>query len=198
MVLGVDFDNTIVCYDRVFHAAALERALIPADLAVSKDSVRDYLRAQGQEGAWTELQGYAYGPGLRDAQPFPGALAFLARCTRAGVPLWIISHKTRHPYLGPPHDLHASARQWLADHGLHEAGLPRDHVVFELTKIEKLRRIGQVGCTHFIDDLPEFLAEPTFPPGVERILFDPNCHHPHETDFPRLSAWSEAWERLFP
>jgi hypothetical protein len=198
MILGVDFDNTIVCYDHVFHAAALERELIPADLSVSKDSVRDYLRAQGQEEAWTELQGYVYGPRMRDALPFPGALEFLARCARAGVPLWIISHKTRHPYRGPQYDLHASARQWLADHSLHEAGLPRDHVIFELTKLEKLQRIGQVGCTHFIDDLPEFLAEPGFPEGIERILFDPNCHHRNETRFARLCAWSEAWDRLFP
>ncbi|MEI6504076.1 MAG: haloacid dehalogenase-like hydrolase [Armatimonadota bacterium] len=196
MILGVDFDNTIVCYDEVFHAAALERELIPAHLPVSKDSVRDYLRRCDQEEAWTELQGYVYGPRMRDAQPFPGVLEFLGDCAKAGLPLWIVSHKTRHPYRGPQYDLHESARQWLADHGVHEAGLARDHVFFELTKLDKLQRLGQIGCTHFIDDLPEFLAEPTFPAGVERLLFDPNDHHPREQRFPRLRAWSEAGELL--
>ena len=196
MILGVDFDNTIVCYDQVFHAAALERGLIPADLSQSKDSVRDYLRKAGQEETWTELQGYVYGPRMRDAQPFPGALEFLGRCAQAGLCVWIISHKTRHPYAGPQYDLHESARQWLAVHGVHAAGLPPDHVLFELAKLDKLQRIGQTGCTHFIDDLPEFLAEPAFPVGVERILFDPNCHHPQQECFRRLCAWSEAWELL--
>ena len=32
MILGVDFDNTIVAYDSLFHRVALERGLIPADL----------------------------------------------------------------------------------------------------------------------------------------------------------------------
>src|SRR6185437_11131914 len=40
MRIGIDFDNTIACYDGVFHAAALERGLIPKDLARDKNSVR--------------------------------------------------------------------------------------------------------------------------------------------------------------
>jgi len=198
MRLGVDFDNTIVCYDQVFHAAALEREWIPADLPVSKDSVRDYLRREGREDDWTELQGAVYGPHMREALPFPGALEFLQRCARVSLPVWIISHKTRTPYRGPQYDLHASARHWLADHGVHEAGLPPERVYFELTKQEKLARIGEAGCTHFIDDLPEFLAEPDFPEGVQRILFDPNGHHPAETRFPRAAAWSEMWGLINP
>ena len=56
MRIGVDFDNTIACYDGVFHAAALERGLIPASVATDKTSVRDYLRALGRDAAFTELQ----------------------------------------------------------------------------------------------------------------------------------------------
>jgi len=29
MRIGVDFDNTVICYDKVFHAAAVEKGLIP-------------------------------------------------------------------------------------------------------------------------------------------------------------------------
>ncbi len=198
MILGVDFDNTIVCYDQVFHAAAAERALIPADLPVSKDSVRGHLRQCGQEELWIELQGYVYGPRMCDAQAFPGALEFLRRCAKSGLALWIISHRTRHPYRGPQYDLHASARQWLADHGVHASGLLPENVIFELSKLAKLQRIGQVGCTHFIDDLPEFLAEPAFPDGVARILFDPNRHHESERRFARVSTWAEAQGLLCP
>ncbi len=74
MLVGVDFDNTIVCYDRLFHKAALEKGLIPPELPASKGQVRDYMRANGAEDAWTELQGYVYGPRMLDAAPFAGTL----------------------------------------------------------------------------------------------------------------------------
>ena len=80
MRIGIDFDNTIVCFDTLFHRAAVEKSLIPADLPLSKTSVRDYLRREGREEAWTELQGYVYGVKIHDAAPFPGVLEFFARC----------------------------------------------------------------------------------------------------------------------
>ena len=61
MRIGIDFDNTIACYDGVFHAAALERGLIPAQLGRDKNSVRDYLNGAGRADDFTELQGYVYG-----------------------------------------------------------------------------------------------------------------------------------------
>jgi len=41
------------------------------------------------------------------------------------------------------------------------------------TLAEKLTAIGERGCTHFVDDLPEVLGHPDFPAGVGRILFAP-------------------------
>ena len=62
MTLGIDFDNTIVGYDQLFHRVAVERRLIPANLPPRKNDVRDFLRSQGREDDWTMLQGYVYGP----------------------------------------------------------------------------------------------------------------------------------------
>ena len=67
MKIGVDFDNTIVSYDKVFHKVALEQSLIKSNLNISKIAVRDYLREQGQNNIWTELQGYVYGERMLDA-----------------------------------------------------------------------------------------------------------------------------------
>ena len=47
--IGIDFDNTIVCYDDVFHEVAREQGLIPNDLPANKGAVRDHLRAIGRE-----------------------------------------------------------------------------------------------------------------------------------------------------
>ena len=190
MLLGVDFDNTIVCYDQAFHAAAVRKGLVPPETPVVKNAVRDYLRQCNREDDWTELQGFVYGAGMEAAQPFPGALEFFARCRERQVPACIISHKTRQPFLGPKYDLHAAARAWL----IHR-GLDGDHVFFELTKAAKLQRIAATGCTHFIDDLPEFLAEHAFPPAVERILFDPN-NHLAGTQFRRATSWNQIQQLL--
>jgi len=62
MLVGLDFDNTIVRYDQLFHRLAVERGLIPPGVSATKQSVRDYLRAADREVDWTELQGIAYGP----------------------------------------------------------------------------------------------------------------------------------------
>jgi hypothetical protein len=198
LVLGIDFDNTIVCYDRVFPAAVVEQGLLPRGLAATKKEVRDELRRSGREDAWTELQGHVYGPAMERAEPFPGVEDFFRRCRRTGTRVAIISHRTRHPYLGPRHDLHAAALGWLEGKGFLSAlegwGLARDAVFFELTKEAKLARVAAVGCTHFVDDLPELLAEPGFPPGVERVLFDPLGQHEGETRFARKGSWTELSE----
>jgi hypothetical protein len=163
--IGLDFDNTIVCYDEVFSRISEERKILPSP--VTKSRLRDYLRNEGREDEWTALQGEAYGPFLKHAKPFPGALEFIARLRREKIPVAIISHKTKHPFLGEKHDLHAAARAWLQAQGLSEV-----ETYLELTKEDKLKRIAAFGCTHFVDDLPEFLAEPAFPQGVDKLLFN--------------------------
>ena len=70
-------------------------------------------------------------------------------------------------------------------------GLNKDRIFFELTKKAKLERIAKAGCTHFIDDLPEFLAEPDFPPNVVRILFDPKIRLPEEPAVRRVTSWAD-------
>ena len=108
MRLGVDLDNTIACYDGVFHAAAVARQWAPADLAPDKTSVRDFLRSQNREEMWTRLQGIVYGDEMHRAQPFAGVQRQLVACRDAGWDIAVISHRTRTPYLGPPSDLHAA------------------------------------------------------------------------------------------
>ncbi len=193
MLIGVDFDNTIVCYDDVFGKVAIEQGLVPPSAASSKASVRAHLRSIGQEDRWTELQGYVYGPGMIDAAPFPGVVKFFERCREIGIPLAIISHRTRFPYVGEAHDLHQAACDWLERYGFYDslrAGLPVDRVFFEDTKEAKLKRIATVGCTHFLDDLPELLSLQGFPSHVQRFLFDPHSLHKPMPAIDIVTSWS--------
>jgi hypothetical protein len=192
--VGLDFDNTIVCYDQVFHQVAVEKGLITADVPRSKGGVRDRLRALGLEEAWIEMQGYVYGARLADAPPFEGAGEFVQAALHAGIDVCVISHKTRHPFSGPAYDLHAAARAWLAhnpDFNGRRAGAPSVRCFFELTKEAKLKRIASERCDWFVDDLPEFLGEPTFPSGVRRVHFDPAGGGGADERFISAASWQQ-------
>ncbi len=200
MILGIDFDNTIVCYDAVFYQVARSRNLIPADLPNSKTMVRDYLRRAGKEKDWTRMQGYVYGSRMREAEPYPGVLDFFLTCKNKKIETYIISHKTLFPYEGEQYNLHASAQSWLEQFGFFDTnriGLNKNNAAFVLTKEKKLEQIAAVGCTHFIDDLPEFLLEAKFPPNVARILFDPNQLYPDYPGIRRSSSWQDIRKACF-
>lgn len=200
MRIGVDFDNTIVSYDGVFHKIAVEQGLIPPEVESSKDSVRNYLRRVDREDDWTALQGHVYGARMDAARPYPGVREFFRSAVARNIPISIVSHKTRSPFIGEKHDLHLSARGWLKSQGFFDhsdIGLSEENVYFELTKEAKLARIGALKCTVFIDDLPEFLGEAAFPKNVERLLFDAKGEYSHVTDFVRMASWAEIAERVF-
>lgn len=193
MIIGLDFDNTIVSYDELFHCVALESRLIPRDLPVRKEAVRDYLRKAGNEDIWTEMQGTVYGSRMGDARAFDGALDAIASLKAAGHRVLIVSHKTRYPFLGERHDLHAAARLWLEKQNFFDPeGLAfrETDVFFELTKEDKFARIAREACTHFVDDLPEILQHPLFPPNVTKLLFSPGVILAKD-DHHRISHWSE-------
>ena len=192
--IGIDFDNTIVCYDGVFRAVAIAEGLVPADVPAHKTGLRDWLRAAGREDDWTELQGLVYGRRMDAARPFAGVMDFFQTCAERAIPVAIVSHRTRQPYRGPAWDLHAAARQWLADQ---RVPLADEAIFFETTKEDKLARIGALGLSHFIDDLPELLAEPAFPAEVEPILFDPHRLHAGHAGR-RLASWADAASLLPP
>jgi|SRR5579864_329546 len=171
MRIGIDFDNTLIDYDRVFLEAARERELVPRDFTGSKKAVRDAIRLLPDgEPVWQRLQGYVYGAGIGGAVPFPGAREFLFRCAREGVVTFIVSHKTRFGHYDPARvDLREAARDWMGAQGFLEA-VPADCLYFEDDREHKIARIAALRCTHFIDDLEEVFADPLFPGDVRRIL----------------------------
>lgn len=191
MRIGIDFDNTIVNYDGVFHAAALERGLIPADLAGDKNAVRDHLNGAGRKDDFTALQGYVYGSRMDLAAPYPWFADFVAAARAGGHELFVVSHKTQYPILGPRYDLHKSARAFLAATGLAGAdAIAEDAIFFELTKDEKAARAATLQVDAFVDDLPEILAMPAYS-GVRRVLFDPSGTMP-EGDYERARDWEDV------
>ena len=175
MIVGIDFDNTLVNYDNLFYNEAIKRQLLPPKTKSDKQAVRDALRALGRDEDFTLIQGHVYGPGILDAQPYPGAKETVEALLQAGYGVYVISHKTRFPYRGPKYDLHLAALSWLEAWQFFAPGmLSPDKIFLESTLQAKLQRIDALGCTYFIDDLPELLCHPDFPQNAKRMLFDPH------------------------
>ena len=184
MIWGIDFDNTLVDYSDVFHRVGCDLGLVPPEAPRRKQALRDFLRAADREDDWTKLQGYVYGERIREARPYPGAREFIAARRAEGIPVYIISHKTQYPFAGPRCDLRNAARDWLAYYEF-EA----DDMFFEPTAADKVSRIRAQHCTHFVDDLPEFLLREDFP-AITRIHFAASgTAHP---DLQSVSAWEEV------
>lgn len=197
MVIGIDFDNTLVCYDRLFQQVALERGLIPVDFPANKLEVRNHLRKIGLENEWTEMQGIVYGPQLNEASAFSGALQFISHAREQSIPVYIISHKTRNPYRGKAYDLHMAAYGWLeSKRVIGKKGLCREDIFFEPTLADKISRIEKCDCTHFIDDLPELFCDPVFPRATSKVLFDPAKIHCNSVDYSRYESWTQIANKL--
>lgn len=197
MRIGIDFDNTIVSYDNVFHKVALESDLIPNDIPKSKLAVRDYLRRIDKEDIWTEMQGYVYGARMQDAEIFPGVIEFFKQARSKDIDLVIVSHKTQYPFLGRRYDLHQSAREWMLSNLRDDEGLliESDAIFFETEKTEKARRIAMLACDYFVDDLPEIFELEQFPKITVPVLFDPDSFYT-ETNckWSKIASWKSAWE----
>lgn len=196
--LGLDFDNTMVDYDGLFYRCARDLGLVGPQVAPLKGEVREAIRRGPGNQAWIALQAEVYGRRILEAPATPGLWEFLERCRSQGVEVAIISHKTRRPAGDPSLDLHQAAAAWLRAHRVAERwGIPAQRWFFEPTRQAKLERIAREGCGHFVDDLVEVLAEAAFPPGVERLLYQPRGDGPLPPGVRRFRSWSEIGSYLF-
>jgi hypothetical protein len=199
--IGIDLDNTLINYDRVFRTFAQERGLIDADFAGGKDEVRQAIRALADgELAWQRLQGAVYGRGVRDAVLFEGADVFLQRARERGCEVVIVSHKTEFGHYDPERiNLRDAALEWMETKGFfREDGfaIPSENVAFAATRSEKITAICDLDVSFFIDDLPEVLEDSGFPGTVTGILFMPGTGA--STTYPRAFAhWREITEMVF-
>ncbi len=200
MKIGLDFDNTIVCYDTAFAQVTDEWDCVAADTPRTKLGIRDHLRNIGKEDIWTRMQGHVYGPGMVHARSYPGVADNIRALRAQGHDVYVISHRTKKPFLGPPHDLHSFARAWLTA-SVTYAGAPLfgpTETFFEETLPQKIARIGSQGCDLFLDDLTDVLKHADFPGTTQGVLFDPNREHkPAEAaGYKVIHSWDELADIL--
>lgn len=174
--IGLDCDNTLIDYDRLFWRLAVEAGLLGREVAPAKAAVRRAVRALPDgEAAWRRLQATAYGERIGQAALFPGVADFLRLARARGCLVCLVSHKPDRPAAGGA-DMRRAALGFLEAAGLFSpkgSGLDPNLVFFEDTRAAKLARIDALALDVFVDDLPEVLAEPDFPAGATRVLFAP-------------------------
>jgi hypothetical protein len=108
------------------------------------------------------------------ARPYPGFREFLSTARAADNDVYIVSHKSRFPLVGPKHDLHVAGRSFLQICKLSgEDAVPEHRIYFEETKELKVSRAAALELDIFIDDLPEILMMRGLPDRCRRILFAP-------------------------
>jgi len=106
----------------------------------------------------------------------PGFIRFLETCAGLrGVELFIVSHKTKLGHYDEDKvNLRKAASSWLQVNeivGNQKHQIPTDNIYFESTRAEKIERIKNLQCSHFIDDLMIILKDEAFPQTVEKYLF---------------------------
>lgn len=194
--IGVDFDNTIVSYDELIYRVAVEQGLIGTEEVLGKKEIRDRIRQrENGEIEWQQVQGIVYGPRMGEARLIEGVQEFFVRCRQRQVYRFIVSHKTEYARFDPTRTpLREAAFEWMAQKGFFAddgLGLCRSEVFFESTREEKVARIRQLGCTHFIDDLEEVFREEGFPLEVKKILFAPRGNGVLPEEVRLASSWQE-------
>ena len=114
--------------------------------------MKEYIHSIGKNDQWTEFQGKIYGIGIDYAEPYQGAIETMENLKIKGHELFIVSHKSKRPYLGEKYDLHAAAKRWimkwLYPNNLF-AGKSTEETYFSRNKAEKLEKIRRLTYRYF-------------------------------------------------
>lgn len=193
MLIGLDLDNTIICYDEALRKLAEEKLELPNHVNKTKRDIKQYLIDNGRESQWTELQGQLYGPYVKYARPYTGATQCIEKLRDRGHTFCIISHKTLYPIKGKRFKLRDYARNWIEEHlSRTKCFSEPDSVVFCNTMEEKICNIKTRGCKIFVDDLCAVVT--ALEDCIETYLFSPDKEVPWEGN--QISSWNELGKRL--
>jgi hypothetical protein len=200
MRIGVDVDNTIICYDDVFASLAIANGFDIARTA-QKSDVKRWFHDQEMYDDFTRLQGQAYGSHISMAKVFDGVIAFLKEARGFACDVFLVSHKTEFPIIGEQINLHESVKNFLitqevVSHAGYEHTISLENVFLESSIEAKLQRIRSLNLNFFIDDLPNILSHRNFPEGVSRIFFSKIKGCDPALESVRFGSWAEITRRI--
>jgi hypothetical protein len=191
MIVGFDFDNTIINYSYLFTALAKKKKLIKKNLKLDKNKIKNFLIQNNKEKEWTEIQGEVYGKEIMKAKIFQGFNNIFRSLLKNGVQVYIVSHKTKYPYLGRKINLRNAALRWIKKNIINrnkDLNFTLKNIYFENSIEDKINRIKVLKCNVFIDDLPSILQ--LLPKKIEKFLFNPNTNK-LKKKFQIIRSWTK-------
>ena len=203
MKIGIDFDNTIAKYDKLFVKVALSERLIELELdGYDKTALRDYLRKQPHgEESWMKLQGLVYGQYMAHAELMPGVTRFLMKCKLHKHQVFIVSHKTEFGHFDSKNvPLRKEAVSWMVNKRFFDSDycdLKKTNVFFADNREDKVAKIAELQCDHFVDDLPEVFYNRLFPETTSKILFRNDCKAIADNTADIISNWQGIDHYIF-
>jgi hypothetical protein len=175
LTIGIDLDNTIICYDKTVYNTATSLGFIGKLHRKSKKMIRNTVRKlESGDEKWQEIQRSVYGEHMKDAGIYEGFRGFMRSSIKMGNRVYIVSHKTKyHTFASRSINQIQTALEFFKNNDLYTL-VPRTNIFFEESRDKKIERIRRLKCDYFIDDLVEVLTDPSFPKKTARILFDPH------------------------
>lgn len=197
MIIGLDFDNCIVDYQY-----AIEK-LIKGDkffcenkpISLNKEHLKKIIIKNYNKERWTLIQGKLYGKYIKYAKPYPYVLETIKKLLKNNV-VYIVSHKTKTPFIGKKYDLHDAASKWINSNLVDENLKPiidNKFVYFNETIEEKVEIISKLKCDIFLDDLIDVLQHETFPKKIKKVLFNPNEIDVYFKEIETINSWKEFY-----
>ena len=198
MLIGLDFDNTIACYNDVFSSEAKLQGLVSDDWQGDKNELKLFLYSQeGGQTLWQKMQGQVYGPSMQKATLFPGLARFLFRCKLNGHKIFIVSHKTKYGHFDKTKTLLRDASlKWMDNQGFFEDdifGINKENVFFANTQSEKVLKIKSLNLDFFVDDLETIFLHNDFP-KIKKILFNKSSESHSDIEF--FNNWASIEKYL--
>ena len=115
MLIGIDFDNTIACYDKVFQEVAKNQQIVDKNWFGKKTELKNLIsKSKNGKKLWMKIQGMVYGQYMKNADIMDGFESFLTASKILNIDICIISHKTKYGHFDKKKiDLRKEALRWI-------------------------------------------------------------------------------------
>ena len=197
MIIGIDFDNTIIDYSKLFQILAKEKKILKKNLKFNKELLKDFLIKDNRENEWTIIQGEIYGRYIMKAKLFRGFIKLFRYLLKRNIKIYIVSHKTKYPYLGKKINLRKAATKWIKKNIIDinkDLHFSMKDVYFENNIKKKINRIVKLKCDIFIDDLPQILN--LLPKNINKFLFNSSLKKKSKKNFKIIESWIEFYNLI--
>lgn len=192
MIIGFDFDNTIIDYSHLFSEVARKKKLIKKNQKFDKKKLKDYLLKNNKEKDWTIIQGEVYGKEIMKAKLYSGFDKVFRFLLKKGAKVYIVSHKTKYPYQGKKINLRNAASAWIKKNIIEknkDLNFSLKNIYFENNIKKKINRIKILKCNVFVDDLITILD--LLPKEVDKFLFNPSFNKTKNKKYESIKSWSK-------